>query len=492
MMMHQPESLPEPIASNAVQRRPRILVGIFHTPRLAERAERCRRTWLVHAPRQGIDYVFLVGGATEFRREGDVLYLPCPDDYPSLPQKIRRFCQWALRHADFDYLFKCDDDTYVDLARLAHYPVGRALDYAGGQYAGYASGGGGYFLSRRAAALVAEHLDAPWGNEDELVGQCLKAHGIDLLADPAFQGFTRWTGVAPRPDNRVITAHGISPEMWAEIHRALTDPGPLRIWMPTCDRYVGAAALCLRLLERYWPDHPPVDITHGLVAPELPASADPAGQGEGEMGGHNGGQEAHAAAFRSIPLGDEGEMAWAERAVAYLTQHNTNELVLLTLDDYALFQPVDTRAVALACQAMHDDPQIVSFALTWQPPDPAGLYRGRPEMVVFPPWDYSVNLQAGLWRRRELAEILGLCPPKIGIWELEQTASRLFQKHMPNRIMVGWNIPRPPDASGFVDGTTKTGWVYAYHNLMHQGTPDMRHAAFVARWAASEFLAQGR
>ena len=464
--------------------RPRIVVGILHTPRLAERAERCRRTWLVHAPRQSIDYVFLVGGAGEFRRQDDVLYLPCPDDYPSLPQKTRRFCQWALQHAEFDYLFKCDDDTYVDLARLADYPAGRLFDYAGGEYAGYASGGGGYFLSRRAAALVAEHLDAPWGNEDELVGRCLKAHGIALHADSVFQGFTQWTGSVPRPDNAVITAHGISPSLWDEIHRGLTDPGPLRIWMPTCDRYVRCAALCLRLLQQYWPDHPPVDITHGRMAPELPVSLGQVTQNRG--GASNAGQ-----AFRSLPLGDDAETAWAERALDYLTRHNRDELVLLTLDDYGVFQPVDTRAVALACQAMRDDPHIASFALTWQPPEPAGLYRGRPEMVVFGPWDYRVNLQAGIWRRRALVQILRLCPPKIGIWELEQTASRLFHQHMREWIMAGWNIPRPPDASGFVDGTTKTRWVYAYHNLMHQGALDMRHAAFVEQCDARLLAVSG-
>ncbi len=482
MMTQKLDGAPAAVPSGGIRPRPRILLGILHTPRMAERAERCRRTWLVHAPRQGIDYVFLVGGAGEFRRQGDVLYLPCPDDYASLPQKTRGFCQWALRHADFDYLFKCDDDTYVDLARLANYPAGREFDYAGGPYAGYASGGGGYFLSRRAAALVAEHLGAAWGNEDELVGQCLQAHGIGLVADTAFQGFTRWTGLAPQPDNAIITAHGISPEMWSAIHRGLTDPGPLRIWMPTCDRYAHAAALCLRLLQQYWPEHPPVDITHGRVAPELPPDFGPAGPSEA----------ATSARFRRIPLGDDSEMAWVERALAYLTRHATGELVLLTLDDYALFQPVDTRAVALACQAMRDDPHVASFALTWQPPEPARLYRGRPEMVVFGPWEYSVNLQAAIWRRQTLAEILRLCPPKIGIWELEQTASRLFHQHMPHRNLAGWNIPRPPDASGFVDGTTKTGWVYAYHNLMHQGAPDMRHAAFVEQWGGEHGMGQSR
>ena len=53
----------------------------------------------------------------------------CPDDYASLPQKTRGFCRWALANAEFEYLFKCDDDTYICLDRLLAVPSG--LDYCG-------------------------------------------------------------------------------------------------------------------------------------------------------------------------------------------------------------------------------------------------------------------------------------------------------------------------------------------------------------------------
>ena len=55
---------------------------------------------------------------------------------------------------------------------------------------GYASGGAGYFLSRKAAAIVAERLASyPTGAEDLLVGRVLKDAGIELSIDPRFVPF---------------------------------------------------------------------------------------------------------------------------------------------------------------------------------------------------------------------------------------------------------------------------------------------------------------
>lgn len=43
----------------------------------------------------------------------------------SLVHKTREFCRWALTQ-DFDYLFKCDDDTFVVTDRFLKFdPAGR-------------------------------------------------------------------------------------------------------------------------------------------------------------------------------------------------------------------------------------------------------------------------------------------------------------------------------------------------------------------------------
>lgn len=44
--------------------------------------------------------------------EGDVVYLPCPDNYESLPIKTLMAVKWAFENKDFDLLIKTDDDVY--------------------------------------------------------------------------------------------------------------------------------------------------------------------------------------------------------------------------------------------------------------------------------------------------------------------------------------------------------------------------------------------
>ncbi len=68
--------------------------------------------------------------------------------------------------------------------------------------AGFASGGAGYLLSRKAAAIVAEKLVEPARfDEDVLVSQCLAAEGIAFHKDQRFVALGRDPnpGVRARP-----------------------------------------------------------------------------------------------------------------------------------------------------------------------------------------------------------------------------------------------------------------------------------------------------
>jgi len=92
---------------------------------------------------------------------------------------------YAINWDDWQYLFKCDDDTYVAVARLLAYDIA-GRDYIGGDWTrgvGFASGGGGYFRSRRAAEVVAENLDEETGPEDALMRDKLRSTGIELCLD---------------------------------------------------------------------------------------------------------------------------------------------------------------------------------------------------------------------------------------------------------------------------------------------------------------------
>jgi hypothetical protein len=205
----------------------RILIGALSGWKHHERRGRCLATWMADGDAMGVRSVFLLGCPTAEAAEEigcHHLVLPCPDDYASLPQRTRLFCQWALSteysalSTHWDYLFKCDDDTYVSIPRLLAYDLA-GRDYVGAEWrpgAAYGSGGAGYFLSRKAAATVADRLTMPSGAEDLLVGQVLRAAGIPLSIEPRFVPFG---SAARRParSNDLITCHA-GPAAWQFSH----------------------------------------------------------------------------------------------------------------------------------------------------------------------------------------------------------------------------------------------------------------------------------
>lgn len=117
----------------------------------------------------------------------------CNDGYDSLPEKTRRICQWAIS-ADFDFVFLCDTDTYINREKLLtsgfeNYDYFGKIDKPFGQTFPYktisrdgieksheaypwASGGYGYFLSRKAFNIIVKSEPEGWA-EDFWVGQIL-------------------------------------------------------------------------------------------------------------------------------------------------------------------------------------------------------------------------------------------------------------------------------------------------------------------------------
>lgn len=160
-----------------------------------------RSTWARDLKMLGVDTFFFVGrdpSQQDTRRTrkysaGEVV-VDSPDDYMGLPIKTRRICQW-VGNKMFKHVFLCDVDTLVKPSLLTTgYEI---FDYAGkfanGAYPGcppyrykddrgeihdecrgWASGGVGYFLSRRAAELVAVTPPKHWA-EDFYVGHVLAA-----------------------------------------------------------------------------------------------------------------------------------------------------------------------------------------------------------------------------------------------------------------------------------------------------------------------------
>lgn len=128
-----------------------------------------RDTWLKDL--RGADYKFFLGRDVASAREDEIV-VDAPDDYRSLPWKTKALLQWAL-DCGYDYVWKADTDTYVVPDRLLHSGFANH-DYIGhfnaelgnpnivyGKCFTWASGGSGYWLSRRAAEHVVKHDPIP-------------------------------------------------------------------------------------------------------------------------------------------------------------------------------------------------------------------------------------------------------------------------------------------------------------------------------------------
>lgn len=185
------------------------LVGILTGWKMASRRVNCLRTWLPECDLLNIQAVFAFGSEDLLVPElyGRALLLPCPDTYETLPQRTRWLCKWALGYNNWDYLLKCDDDTYVSALRLSEYqPKG---EYVGCDYGSFCSGGAGYLMSRKCVEIIANHMLAMRGAEDVIVSRTLYAHGIRLTHDPRFIPYGS-DSLRPAIGNDFITAHRVS------------------------------------------------------------------------------------------------------------------------------------------------------------------------------------------------------------------------------------------------------------------------------------------
>ena len=101
-------------------KRVKMLIGVLSCHKYRARREACLETWANVKHRHDVDLVFVLGdGQSPWPvRDGCLLHCPCPDDYDSLSMKTRWLCLWAIANYRFDFLFKCDDDTYVNVDRL--------------------------------------------------------------------------------------------------------------------------------------------------------------------------------------------------------------------------------------------------------------------------------------------------------------------------------------------------------------------------------------
>ena len=139
-------------------------------------------------------------------KEEHIVYLPCKDDYTSLPQKVHEMLKWIVsNYSQIDYVFKTDDDIRFNFLHLVENFQTISLknfEYSGlvvnckEYYSDYLQKkdpseplikvpstkycpGGGYFISKKCINILIEDLlKENTVFEDQSVGYCLNKHNI--------------------------------------------------------------------------------------------------------------------------------------------------------------------------------------------------------------------------------------------------------------------------------------------------------------------------
>lgn len=170
-----------------------LLIGIQSCVRDRPYHQQMRDTWLKNCP---VDYKIVVAGPPTAPDELEVM---CNDGFRYTAHKIHGLVEYAHR-SGYDYLFKCDNDTYVHVPRLLN--SGFANHEWTANHNSY--GGSGYWLSRKMMGCLLESPPVNWPTEDHWVTDVLRGKGFEPFQDSRYHSLTR---LGPRPDNDLITAH---------------------------------------------------------------------------------------------------------------------------------------------------------------------------------------------------------------------------------------------------------------------------------------------
>jgi hypothetical protein len=158
-------------------------------------------TWLADLPNE-IDFRFFIGGLDEPKTLEE--WVPCLDTYEGLAMKTKGACRWAYERG-YDYVFKCDTDTVVNSKRLLNSGF-NIYDYVGAENADnlppsvgsgcikFASGGAGYWLSKKAIEIISQGRTTDACGEDVYAALMLRERNIH----PVWHEGYRW-----RPGSKI-------------------------------------------------------------------------------------------------------------------------------------------------------------------------------------------------------------------------------------------------------------------------------------------------
>jgi hypothetical protein len=193
----------------------KVLIAVLSCHTLRHYEQTIRDTWAHDTPPE-VDLRFFLGKPQSGIRVVDEIFLNVDDSWDGITEKSVAVCKWALEQG-YDAVLKVDLDTLVRPVALLSAGL-EQFDYVGGENSqnglSFASGGAGYWLSRRAAEAKLNFPATRGPAEDVHTAQALLAAGIRLHPDDRFRFIP---GQSFRPED--LTIHLSSVFGWATKYR---------------------------------------------------------------------------------------------------------------------------------------------------------------------------------------------------------------------------------------------------------------------------------
>ena len=199
----------------------------YHQNGVNDRIAALRETWLKDvAAFPNVTYKLFYGGNGGREPLADEVFLPVGDNYLSLPAKTIAICKYAVEH-NYEMVFKCDDDSLIYVDRILQEALYGLWDYAGYLNGRVCTGGTGYWLTKRAFAVIAEKATATFHfAEDVTVSHFLfynNIQGVHLQGHRTGRG-DHWFWPDGKFDPKTLppdatAIHAVQPEVLREWYR---------------------------------------------------------------------------------------------------------------------------------------------------------------------------------------------------------------------------------------------------------------------------------
>lgn len=149
-------------------------------------------TWANDVIYYGHKIIFFEGGneIEYYNKDSNTLHLNTPDGYENennispLYLKVKKASEWVYNNVDFDYVYICDDDVYVNVKEFLN------IDFNYDFISNGSLGGGGFLYSRKGLKVLIDNEIKTLGNCDILIYQLMYSKNeIRKLTIGNFQPF---------------------------------------------------------------------------------------------------------------------------------------------------------------------------------------------------------------------------------------------------------------------------------------------------------------